>query len=146
MAGSRSCLRRGDQRRLPKQQPGRGLGALAHGIRNENKEEFEKREKMCHLKRKEKPKKFLKRRLHEQYCIFCCYYPDFAAVSAINTVVAGRSGGGGSFFHPLLGAFKNHTRGGLFSPERWELPHQLLYLFSFFLHHPPREDAPKNFL
>src|SRR5436853_7481889 len=97
--------------------------SCAHGIRNENKEEFEKREKMCHLKRKEKPKNFLKRRLHEQYCIFCCYYPDFAAVSAINAVVAGRSGGGSLLSQQLRGSWKGNTGGAILAQSLRNLRH-----------------------
>jgi hypothetical protein len=46
--------------------------------------------------RKEKSKEFLKRRLYEEYRIFCGHYPDFTAVSAINAVMARGSSGGGS--------------------------------------------------
>jgi hypothetical protein len=60
-------------------------------------EEIEKEGKICHLKRKEKTtKEFLKRRLYESYHIICGHDPDFPAVRAINAVVVGRSGGGGS--------------------------------------------------
>jgi DNA transposition AAA+ family ATPase len=56
----------------------------SHGLRNEAVEELEKGKEMCLLRRKEKPKYFLKRRYHEQYRIFCNKYPDLTTIRAIN--------------------------------------------------------------
>jgi hypothetical protein len=62
---------------------------------------LKKRKKYATLKGKKNTKEFLKRRLYESYHICCGHSPDFTAVSAINAVVARRSGGGGSLVEQL---------------------------------------------